>query len=141
MLRNKSTRSQVSHIRSVQSIVAHLQFPRSDFVWKEFVCFCVGDALSVTMRVDLQICKYPLLLTAVMFNFCADELAVDLAKCKRSKDSNGSFRCSVLESLTTTDIRTAQVLTLMLPRFCWSLKLSIKAFRNPLPYRVNILRS
>ena len=113
MLRNKSTRSQVLHIRSVQRIVAHLQFPRSDFVWKEFVCFCVQDALSVAVRVDLQICKYPLLLTAVMFNFCADELAVDLAKCKRSKDSNGSFRCSVLESLTTTDIRTAQVLTLM----------------------------
>ena len=113
MLRNKSTRSQVSHIRSVQSIVAHLQFPRSDFKWKEFVCFCVRDALSVAVRVDLQICQYPLLLTAVMFNFCADDLAVDLAKCKRSRDSNGSFRCSVLESLTTTDIRTAQVLTLM----------------------------
>ena len=92
------------------------------------------------MRVDLQICKYPLLLTAVMFNFCADELAVDLAKCKRSKDSNGSFRFSVLESLSTTDIRTAQVRTVMLPRFCWSLKLSIKAFRNPLPYHDNIMR-
>ena len=105
------------------------------------MCFCVGDALSVTMRVDLQICKYPLLLTAVMFNFCADELAVDLAKCKGSKDSNGNFRFCVLESLSTTDIRTAQVRTVMLPRFCWSLKLSIKAFRKPFPYHDNIMRS
>ena len=113
MLRNKSTRSQDSHIRSVQSIVAHLQFPRSDFKWKEFVLFCVRDALSVSVRVQLQIFQYPLLLTAVMLNFCADDLAVDLAKCKRSRDSKGSVRCSVLESLTTTDIRTAQVLTLM----------------------------
>ena len=90
------------------------------------------------MRGDLQICQYPLPLTAVMFNFCADELAVDLAKCKGSKDSNGSFRVCVLESPSTTDIRTAQVRTVMLPRFCWSRKLSIKAFRNPFPYHVNI---
>ena len=72
------------------------------------MCYCVRDALSVAVRVDLQICQYPLLLTAVMFNFCADDLAVDLAKCKRSRDSNGSVRYSVLESLTVTDISISQ---------------------------------